>query len=130
MFAAPCQQHPGETPAAATQGPAPSRPAELRSWSLQPSLPSPGDTYLMGQAALQDAVPGDLTHVTGAELEDLGSDGVLLHQGLLQPKAVLEAGCFCLCSPAAQRWPIRPDPLQTPPAPLTSQGPALQPVFG
>lgn len=38
----------------------------------------------MGQAALQDAVPGDLTHVTGAEFEHLGSNGILLHEGLLQ----------------------------------------------
>lgn len=42
------------------------------------------DTHLVGQAALQDAVPGDLTHVTGAELEHLGGNGVLLHEGLLQ----------------------------------------------
>lgn len=45
----------------------------------------------MGQAALQDTVPGNFAHVTGAELEDLGSDGVLLHEGFLQAQAVLEA---------------------------------------
>lgn len=40
--------------------------------------------YLMRQRTLQHAVPGDLTHVAGAELEDLGRDGVLLHEGFLQ----------------------------------------------
>lgn len=39
--------------------------------------------YLIREGALQHAVPGDLTHVAGAELEDLSCDGVLLHQGLL-----------------------------------------------
>lgn len=39
--------------------------------------------YLMRHATLQNTVPGDLTHVAGAELEDLGCDGILLHQGLL-----------------------------------------------
>lgn len=39
--------------------------------------------YLVRHCALQNAVPGDLTHVAGTELEDLGCNGVLLHQGLL-----------------------------------------------
>lgn len=38
----------------------------------------------MRQRTLQHAVPGDLTHVAGAELKDLGGDGVLLHQGFLR----------------------------------------------
>jgi len=41
-------------------------------------------TYLVGEAALQDAVPGDLTHITGAQLPQLGGDGVLLHQRFLR----------------------------------------------
>ena len=41
------------------------------------------NVHLIRQGALQNAASGDLTHVTGAEFEDLGCDGVLLHQGLL-----------------------------------------------
>lgn len=40
--------------------------------------------HLYGQATLQHTVPGDLTHVAGAEFEHLGSNGILLHQGLLE----------------------------------------------
>lgn len=47
--------------------------------ATRPSL----GTHLVGQATLQHAVPGNLAYVTGAEFEDLGSDGILLHQGLL-----------------------------------------------
>lgn len=43
-------------------------------------MPSP---YLMREGALEHTVPGDLTHVAGAELEDLGCNGVLFHQRLL-----------------------------------------------
>lgn len=71
----------------------------------------------MGQAALQDAVSGNFTHVTGAEVEDLGSNGILLHQGLLQPQGVLAASSFCRHQPMllqglSQRWPSVLDPLQ------------------
>lgn len=40
--------------------------------------------YLVRQPALQDAVPGYLTHVTGAELPQLRCNGVLFHQRFLK----------------------------------------------
>ena len=42
------------------------------------------DTDPVGEAAHQDTVPRQLTHVYTAQLPHLGSDAVLLHQGLLQ----------------------------------------------
>ncbi|RUS75732.1 hypothetical protein EGW08_016514, partial [Elysia chlorotica] len=38
---------------------------------------------LVGEAALQNAVPGNLTHVAGGELPHLGRNAVLLHQRFL-----------------------------------------------
>lgn len=40
--------------------------------------------YLVGQSALHHAVPGYLTHVTGAELPQLRRNGVLFHQWFLR----------------------------------------------
>ncbi len=39
--------------------------------------------HLSRQAALENTVSGNLTHVTGAELEHLGCNGIFLHKGLL-----------------------------------------------
>lgn len=39
--------------------------------------------YLVREATLQYTVPGDLTHITGAEFPQLSSDSILLHQGFL-----------------------------------------------
>ncbi len=39
--------------------------------------------HLSRQAALENTVSGNLTHVTGAELEHLGCNGIFLHEGLL-----------------------------------------------
>lgn len=49
--------------------------------------PGPGRhsaAYLMREAALQHAVPGDLTQVARAQLPHLGCDRVFLHERLLE----------------------------------------------
>lgn len=38
---------------------------------------------LVGEAALQNTVPGDLAQITGAQLPELSCDGVFLHQSFL-----------------------------------------------
>lgn len=40
--------------------------------------------YLMGEAAHENTVSGQLTHITGAQLPHLGSYAVLLHQRFLK----------------------------------------------
>lgn len=85
VLTGPCRQRPGDA-GAAVQSRGARGPAGTAGLLCYPACsatrPSSG-THLMGQAALQHAVPGNLTHVTGAEFEDLGGDGILLHQGLL-----------------------------------------------
>src|SRR4029434_9227747 len=41
-----------------------------------------GHMHLVGESTHQHTVPGQLTHVTGAQLPHLRSDAVLLHQRL------------------------------------------------